>query len=185
MRRSRFLAPVAAGALLATGGAAFLAVNAQPASGQGVSSEIIDGYNITNIHYTVAPDNGGGSGYSPTGGGSGDHSSDLNVTAVSFTATSRGNGEAAATNGFVKIDTDSNSPFVMGSGSQHNNQLGQWLSCTPDTSPDFHNGGGGGGGDHQPYVTNFTCHFNPGLPVSGNGQSQVGWLQHLSIEVNQ
>ena len=166
MRRSRFLAPLAAGALLATGGAAFLAVNAQPASGQGVSSESIDGYNISNIHYNVTPAKIG---------------DNLYVKSMTFTATTTTNGELAAQQAYAKIDPPSSSTDSVTNGLPSLTNYDQWVSCVRT------------GGDSTTGVSNFSCDFTVmfglgGVPVNGPsffGHSNTGWLDNLSLEVNQ
>ena len=94
--RKRLVAPLLVGTLLAGGGTAYLASNTQPVSGEGVSNTLVNGYIISNIHYTVA-DPGGPQGPPPPGGGS------LQVNAVSFTATSQG-GNGLATQAFARLD---------------------------------------------------------------------------------
>ncbi len=86
----KLLLPFGVATLLATGGAAFLAQNTQPVSGQGVSLSAIDGYSISAISYTVDPP-------PPPG-------PPMSVTSVSFDATTTSQGELSATQGFVKLD---------------------------------------------------------------------------------
>ena len=91
----KILVPVGVAALLATGGAAFLAQNSAPASGQGVSSSPIDGYYISAIHYNVDPPP------PPPGGGA---PGPMAVTWVSFDASVATAGELPAAQGFVRLD---------------------------------------------------------------------------------
>lgn len=86
----KILLPFGVATLLATGGAAFLAQNTQPVSGQGVSLSAIDGYSISAISYSVDPP-------PPP-------PAQMSVTSVSFDATTTSPGELAATQGFVKLD---------------------------------------------------------------------------------
>ena len=102
------LVPFGVAALLATGGAAFLAQNSAPASGQGVSLSSIDGYTISNIHYTVDPPP------PPPNGPPGP----MAVTSVSFDATVAVAGELPAAQGFVKLDPPPPAPAVP------------WTQCT-------------------------------------------------------
>lgn len=148
LRPSRLVARLAIGALLATGGAAFLAVNSQPASGEGVSMGVVDGYAISNIHYSVDPP-------PPVNGVPGP----LQVTTVSFTATTTTAGEMAAAQGFVKLDPPPPAPPSM------------WSSCTVTYS--------------SATVTNFSCTLTPAVAVNGPGGTPVGILSNLEIEVNQ
>ncbi|MCK4176293.1 hypothetical protein [Aciditerrimonas ferrireducens] len=149
----RVLAPLVVGGLLATGGSAFLAVNTQPASGEGVSNGVVDGYAISNIHYTVDP---------PPPPNNSSVPPPLSVASVSFTATTTSAGELAASQAFVRLDPPPPAPRQP------------WTVCT--VSP--------GGTSNS---TNFTCSFNPGIPVNMQPQpgSGVGWINNLEIEVNQ
>ena len=91
MRLARLFAPLGVGALLATGGGAFLAVNSQPVSGEGVSMGVVDGYSISAISYNVDPP-------PPPGPNT------LTVSSVTFTATPTAAGENPAAQGFVRLD---------------------------------------------------------------------------------
>jgi len=148
IRPTRLIAPLAIGALLATGGAAFLAVNSQPVSGEGVSMGVVDGYDISNIHYMVDPP-------PPNNGVPGR----LQVTTVTFTATTTSAGELAAAQGFVKLDPPPPAPPSM------------WNSCTVTYS--------------SATTTNFSCTLTPPVNVNGAGGTPVGILNNLEIEVNQ
>ncbi|MCL4423169.1 MAG: hypothetical protein M1115_08395 [Actinobacteria bacterium] len=149
IRMHRLIAPLGVAALLATGGAAFLASNTQPASGEGVSIGVVDGYTISNIHYTVDPP-------PPPPNGPPPH---LQVTTVSFEATTTAAGELPAAQGFVKLDPPPPAPPMA------------WTSCAvPSVSGN---------------TSTFTCTFSPAVPVNGQPNGPTGWISSLDVEVNQ
>ncbi len=150
LRTHRLFVPFGVAALLATGGAAFLSVNVQPASGEGVSMGTIDGYQITNIHYNVDPPP------PPPPPGPAPH---LQVTSVTFQATTVQAGELPATQGFVKLDPPPPVPPVA------------WTTCAPPIISGS--------------TSTFTCTFTPPVPVNGQPHGPTGWLTNLDIEVNQ
>ncbi|NNN12931.1 MAG: hypothetical protein HKL81_04170 [Acidimicrobiaceae bacterium] len=154
--RMRFLAPLAVGVLLSGGGAAFLATNTQPVSGEGVSSQMIDGYIISDISYNVDPPP------PPPGGGI----AHLQVVSVSFAATEGAAGESPAVQGFVRLDPPPPPPPGVGPM--------QWQSCTRTSVS-------GATSYFSCTITPPAPVSGPG-GVSG---SLSGWLDHLQIEVNQ
>ena len=154
----KILVPFGVATLLATGGAAFLAQNTQPVSGQGVSLSAIDGYSISAIHYTVDPP-------PPPG-----PNSVMSVTSVSFDATTTSAGELPAAQGFVKLESS-------GPGAQ-------WTMCsnpTPVPSP------APPAPPSPPWMVtvSFSCPLTPGVPVNGPNENPIGVLNNLGIEVNQ
>ena len=149
--RMRFFAPLAIGVLLTGGGAAFLSTNTQPVSGEGVSSQLIDGYSISDISYNVDPP--------PPGPGM----AHLQVVSVSFAATEGAVGEAPAAQGFVRLDPPSPPPGGPMQWQSCNRTSVQgatsYFSCTI-TPPAPTSGPGGAGGPQAGWLDHLQIEVN-------------------------
>ncbi len=154
----KVLLPFGVATLLATGGAAFLAQNTQPVSGQGVSVESIDGYSISGIHYSVDPP---------------PNDPAIGVVSVTFEATTTTQGELAAAQGFINLDPSGPPPPPgPGPGDSWTNCGSPTSASNPSWSPSW------------AQTVSFTCNLNPEMSVNGPG-NQIGVLDNLGIEVNQ